>query len=736
MTSVGQRIRRQEPVTTWPCFAVCKSLGLPVNDKKCLGPSTCLEILGIEVDTVAMEARLSSDRVRRIVACLSAILQRRSTSRLELQQAAGLLVFACRVVPQGRVFLQRIWTGMRSASDYRRRVSTQVLDDIQWWLHLLPEWSGIRYLHPVPLDPIHLWTDASGTTGAGGHLGPAGVASDAFAYSFPNRHRDKHITFKELHAVVHAVALFSQGTCWRGRQIVIHTDNTAVASAVVKGYIKHVASQSLLRRLWLRAAAGGFTFLTIWLPSRENGLADALSRFNWAQANKIDASATGVALRRRQDRNSSIPRSSRPDPSPSSPRQPSPLGPSLVDLENPQPTSSASSTSTKTRRIIYGWESGMRRAHRMRKPRKLSPCGQSPTTASRSPQSLLTCAGGQHTSQAGDFGPGQSAAHSLGCAPSIPTLASTTLPSTVPNSPEFSAVYDETPALWSGDCGSQSPSQSWHGFSAPYAPLEACPIVTEPRSQQRTRSHMSARSVPGSSPMQKASSTRLSVARARTSKTLETTPSSDSLRRKRTRTARASKLSSPPLQPRQWSTHSVSSASTSPSIPVTLAPLSSPAPESSHHPSPRDGSSISYVEPSSTAAWTRRTSRVTLSAGDLRRGQSCPRSSAMTTSGCSGGGLPTLSGFTRKPRPNNSLLYPGQHSSPRLALRPVSSHPLPAGGGMSSIPLATASRCLAFGAAWDSGRDTDYVSRARRSDLDEKRNTASQSHFLHMAARA
>ena len=68
-------------------------------------------------------------------------------------------------------------------------------------------------------------------------------------YAFPKRHREKHITFKELHAVVHAVELFGRGARWEDREIVVNTDNTEVAAAVQTGYIKHVASQSLLRRL-------------------------------------------------------------------------------------------------------------------------------------------------------------------------------------------------------------------------------------------------------------------------------------------------------------------------------------------------------------------------------------------------------------------------------------------------------------------------------------------------------
>jgi len=227
----------------------CSTLGLPVNEKKCLGPSTYLEILGIEVDTRSMQARLGADRVRRMIEALSLTSRTGSATRLKLQRLAGLLVFACRVLPHGRVFLQRIWSAMRTASHRRRRVPSPTLADMRWWLSLLPTWPGILYLRPPTTAAVHIWTDASGTKGAGGHLGEAGQATDAFSYAFPKRHREKHITFKELHAVVHAVELFGRGARWEDREIVIHTDNTAVTAAVQTGYLKHVAPQSLLRRL-------------------------------------------------------------------------------------------------------------------------------------------------------------------------------------------------------------------------------------------------------------------------------------------------------------------------------------------------------------------------------------------------------------------------------------------------------------------------------------------------------
>lgn len=39
-------------------LAVCRSLGLPLHPGKCIGPLTCLTVLGIELDSVQQSAHL------------------------------------------------------------------------------------------------------------------------------------------------------------------------------------------------------------------------------------------------------------------------------------------------------------------------------------------------------------------------------------------------------------------------------------------------------------------------------------------------------------------------------------------------------------------------------------------------------------------------------------------------------------------------------------------------------
>lgn len=264
-------------------------LGVSVNRRKCEGPSQRLVILGVLVDTVAMSASLDADRLARMRSEISSILDRGTATRSKIEHVAGLCAFACQVIPLGRPFLRATWSAIPNLpyTSGRSRVPASVLKEFAWWLHLLAEWNGVRLLHANPSAVLDVWTDASGSVGAGGHLGPPGMPSAAFAYLFPSRHASKDILFKELHAVLHAADYLSRGAAWRGVFVTFHVDNQAAVAAINSGGVRHESAHALIRRLWLLAATRSFSFTAVWLPSAENGLADALSRRDWDRAKLI-----------------------------------------------------------------------------------------------------------------------------------------------------------------------------------------------------------------------------------------------------------------------------------------------------------------------------------------------------------------------------------------------------------------------------------------------------------------
>ncbi|KAI8515695.1 hypothetical protein Bbelb_065080 [Branchiostoma belcheri] len=87
---------------------MCQDVGVPLAGEKTLHPDTIMSFLGIELDTIAMEARLPLDKLYRCKNAVQEFIQRSSASLKEIQSLVGLLNHVCQVVSPGRAFLRRL----------------------------------------------------------------------------------------------------------------------------------------------------------------------------------------------------------------------------------------------------------------------------------------------------------------------------------------------------------------------------------------------------------------------------------------------------------------------------------------------------------------------------------------------------------------------------------------------------------------------------------------------------
>ena len=65
----------------------------------------------------------------------------------ELQSLGGSLCFACKTVPQGKLFLRRIFGQMayierKMHHSSPLKLSEEFRKDIKWWVMFLPKWMG------------------------------------------------------------------------------------------------------------------------------------------------------------------------------------------------------------------------------------------------------------------------------------------------------------------------------------------------------------------------------------------------------------------------------------------------------------------------------------------------------------------------------------------------------------------------------------------------------------------
>lgn len=89
-------------------ISVCRSLGLPRHPSKCIGPCTCMLVLGIDLNLEQQTARLPADKLAALKGLIYSGLSQRWCTRQQLESLIGHLHRATRVVWPERSFLRRM----------------------------------------------------------------------------------------------------------------------------------------------------------------------------------------------------------------------------------------------------------------------------------------------------------------------------------------------------------------------------------------------------------------------------------------------------------------------------------------------------------------------------------------------------------------------------------------------------------------------------------------------------
>ena len=125
-------------------FSLCDKLNVLVKHSKTVWPSTCVSVHGIELDTVAMEARLPADKLENLSALLSKYKCRKRIQLGELQSILGHLNFACKVVKPGRCFMRRLYdlTCGKINKHHYIKLNAESRADLATWSSFLDQYNG------------------------------------------------------------------------------------------------------------------------------------------------------------------------------------------------------------------------------------------------------------------------------------------------------------------------------------------------------------------------------------------------------------------------------------------------------------------------------------------------------------------------------------------------------------------------------------------------------------------
>ncbi|KAJ7340864.1 hypothetical protein DFH08DRAFT_812034 [Mycena albidolilacea] len=164
-------------------------------------PATTLDFLGIEIDTLQMEARLPSEKLAYLKELLAEWGHCTHVTLRDVEVLTGFLQFTSQVIPTAHAFLRGLYD---FESEFTTPFSCWWLSkaacrDIAWWATFPMEWNGICFIslqHCI----LHVYTAVSGTKGLRGFFG-----ANWFSVRCPHCHQTHHIQVKEMLAMVHAI---------------------------------------------------------------------------------------------------------------------------------------------------------------------------------------------------------------------------------------------------------------------------------------------------------------------------------------------------------------------------------------------------------------------------------------------------------------------------------------------------------------------------------------------------
>lgn len=124
------------------------ALGSPSGPSQLVGPVPCLDFLGFELDSEAMEIRLPQPKLAELRELIQSWLGRKSCTKKELQSLVGKLSHASRVIQPGKTFMRRMFEllGGTRLPHHRIRLNLSFRSDLLWWGTFMDSWNGVSMM--------------------------------------------------------------------------------------------------------------------------------------------------------------------------------------------------------------------------------------------------------------------------------------------------------------------------------------------------------------------------------------------------------------------------------------------------------------------------------------------------------------------------------------------------------------------------------------------------------------
>ena len=273
---------------------VCEMIKFPVALEKTEWGTTLMTFLGLLLDTERQVVCIPLEKISRAVSMIKYVLgkENKKITVHELQKLCGFLNFLCRCIIPGRAFTMRLYGATKGKvlkPHHHIRVSEEMKLDLNIWLAFLEHPNAFcrpfLEFDEIMADEVMFYTDASRNF----KLGCGGICSDSWYYQAWNEQvmsqLQPSIQFLELYAVTVGVVLWIER--FRNQRIRIFCDNDSVVKMINKSSSKCQHCMVLIRIITLESMLHNVRLFAKHVGTKENGLADNLSRLRIRSFKKL-----------------------------------------------------------------------------------------------------------------------------------------------------------------------------------------------------------------------------------------------------------------------------------------------------------------------------------------------------------------------------------------------------------------------------------------------------------------
>lgn len=285
--------------------SLCKKISFPLSEEKTTLPTQIVVFLGMLLNSVTQTVSIPVEKRNKALTQIDNLLRTKVTTVKYLQQLTGLLNFICRAVVPGRAFTRRLYAKFHSGmkSHYHVRVDKEMRCDLHVWQTFLSDQKVlcrpfVDFSSNYGETAINqqFFTDASAAV----DKGFAGFFRGSwFAYpwsdmgtAFLEAMKDNEISinYLELFALFAGVVRF--GAAFKNKRVNVFCDNQSVVSMINNSTSSCRRSMVLIRLLTLISLKFNCRIFAKWVKSKQNYLADSLSRGEFRRFWRLAPSGT------------------------------------------------------------------------------------------------------------------------------------------------------------------------------------------------------------------------------------------------------------------------------------------------------------------------------------------------------------------------------------------------------------------------------------------------------------